>query len=73
MITLRNDFHNTTARVRPDKNGYISPRTVARVHRKLCGCQECLCGYGPCDVRGVQDVHIIPTDDGGAILTPWGE
>lgn len=42
-ITLTNDFHRTAINVRPLITGYLSPRQVARVDRKLCGIKGCTC------------------------------
>ena len=42
-ITLTNDFHRTAINVRPLITGYLSPRQVARVDRKLCGVKGCTC------------------------------
>ena len=50
MITLSNDFHATTARVR---SGNVSPATVRRLRRELCGSRDCLCG-GELGQRGAQ-------------------
>ena len=57
-VTLRNNFHNTECRVRPDANGVLSPSQVKRVRRALCGIKDCTCGHGPCSTRGPQDVEI---------------
>lgn len=55
MITLRNDFHNTEARIRvksldygPD--GEITARQLRRAKAKLCGVRGCTCG----GIRGHQ-------------------
>jgi hypothetical protein len=45
-ITIANDFHNSTARVRVNATGetYLSAATVRRVRRTLCGISDCTCG-----------------------------
>jgi hypothetical protein len=45
-ITLRNEFHNTSARVRANETGetLLSASTVRRVRRALCGMTDCTCG-----------------------------
>jgi hypothetical protein len=58
-ITLRNDFHNTSARVH---SGPISARTANRVRRELCGMSDCSCS-GTLGTRGPQDAEIVPTYD----------
>ena len=40
MVTVRNDFHGTEARLRP---GLLSARTVRRVRAQLCP-SDCQCG-----------------------------
>jgi hypothetical protein len=46
MITLTNDFHNTSIRVRPHGNfpARISPSQTARIRRALCPVYACSCG-----------------------------
>lgn len=75
LITLRNDFHGTEARVR---EGLLSARQVRRAWRKLCGMQECRCsGYlgarGPqeCDVREM--FQSDPKADGQYAVLPIEE
>lgn len=60
MIELRNDFHNTSVRVRA---GALSARTVRRVKATLCisaGAElgGCTCS-GALGVRGPQDRRIV--------------
>ena len=40
MLTLHNYYHGSTARVR---EGELSPATVRRVRRALCGSPTCTC------------------------------
>ena len=50
-ITLRNDFHNTTAHVQaPALPHRLTPSQERRVRKALCGSRECMCG----DIRGPQ-------------------
>ena len=60
-ITLRNDFHHTTATVRPAKDGYVSERAMRRAARALCPLSDCTCA-GECGTRGPQVgfVAIVP-------------
>lgn len=53
MITLRNDFHNTEAKVKVN-NGIISGSSLKRAEKKLCGMSDCACG----NIRGEQDMII---------------
>lgn len=68
LVTLRNDFHRTTATVRvevrsqnvsgyTERFAYLSPSQTRRVERKLCGIKGCTCGT----VRGDQpsDVSVL--------------
>lgn len=65
IYTLKNDFHATEARVRPDPRGYIGAQALRRAEMRLCGASDCRCG----GIRGPQDVRVDRTQDGGAILT----
>ena len=47
-IELINEFHGTTARIRPRLDRTVSRRTERRVWRELCGMTDCGCG----SVRG---------------------
>lgn len=69
MLTILNDFHNTTAQVRPGLDGILSASQVLRVRRKLCGVSECRCG-GTLGERGPRAVEIEPLGDGRVRLTP---
>ena len=66
MLTLRNDFHGTEARVRADYGETLSARQVARVRQTLCGIESCTCG-GLLSERGPQRVRIGHTPDGTGI------
>lgn len=43
-ITITNNFHNTTARLRVPDSGSITKRQYQRAMRKLCGISDCTCG-----------------------------
>jgi len=58
MITVRNDFHNTEARIRAEIGDALTSSQVIRCRHKLCGIEGCTCG-GPLSERGPQ------TDDEG--------
>lgn len=42
-ITIRNEFHNTEATIRPREDGTISAATYRRARRELCGISTCRC------------------------------
>lgn len=44
LITLTNDFHNTSRTVRVPADGYISAATARRIRNDLCGISGCICG-----------------------------
>lgn len=54
MITLYNDFHDTSTRA---KLGYLSPRRARAIHSRLCGDDSCLCG-NLIGMRGPQEVKL---------------
>ena len=62
MITVRNNFHNTEARIHPkaekQKNGtlryFVTKKTAQRVRRALCGISDCQCS-GEFGERGPQE------------------
>ena len=67
-ITLTNNFHNTTANVKPvsqDAAGWwrLNAAQVKRVAKKLCPVKGCVCGHGPLNTRGPQEVAIDDTGD----------
>lgn len=66
MVTIKNDFHGTTARVRAS---YLTPATVRRVRRTLCGSQDCVCG-GPLGNRGSQ---MQPSGKATAVIEPQSD
>ena len=58
-ITLKNDFHNSTAkfRINSDKETLLNRSTVLRIRNKLCGIKGCCCG-GVLGQRGNQGLNI---------------
>ncbi len=44
IITLANDFHGSSVRVRVDHTGLITPRQYRRADKALCGMSDCCCG-----------------------------
>lgn len=68
-ITLTNDFHNTSANVRPTliKDGRyagyykISRKTAMRLRNELCGNSECTCG-GTFGQRGGAYLDVVNED-----------
>ena len=73
MITIRNTFHGTHYRARPQRGIRLAPRTVRRIRRALCGIDGCTCG-GDLSERGditdsdgdLCETHIKP--DGSVLL-----
>jgi hypothetical protein len=61
-ITLTNEFHNTSVRVRLPESGVLSAAVSERVRRTLCPVAGCTCGA----VRGHQFLLARGTivDDG---------
>ena len=43
-LTLRNNFHGTTARLMPRADGTVSLDAARRVRRALCPFSDCSCG-----------------------------
>jgi len=56
LATIRNDYHNTFARV---KYGKLSPRTVKRVRAALCGIDNCTCGGDLSERPHAHDSYVI--------------
>ena len=61
--TLRNDFHNTVARVRYESGVPLSERQVRRAYRKLCGMADCSCSDST-GIRGPQDCDVSVWPEG---------
>jgi hypothetical protein len=51
LVTLTNDFHNTSIRVRL---GHITERNANRVRNNLCGMDDCTCSTSELGTRGKQ-------------------
>jgi hypothetical protein len=69
-IALRNEFHNTSARVRVNESGetLLRASTVRRIRRALCGLKDCTCG-GALGQRGHHEgVERIESMPGGESL-----
>ena len=79
QITLTNDFHNTSATVRPVPiksgrfAGYhkIAWKTVMRLRRELCGRTGCKCG-GQFGERGGAYLCVTNEDEFGALIIRLG-
>lgn len=53
MTKIMSTFHPTWAAVRPGPGGELSPRQMARIEKKLCGCSDCRCGgIGRSEIAG---------------------
>jgi hypothetical protein len=69
-IVVRNDYHNTTARVRvcfdADGMAELTERQVRKIRATLCCCVR---SCGLLGERGRQDVHIIPNFCGVELWT----
>ena len=57
MITLTNDFHNSSVNVRAQLGTDLSERQVRRIRRVLCGIEDCTCSART-GVRGEQQYWI---------------
>ncbi len=71
LVTLTNNFHATSSRVR---TGKASPETVRRVRRELCGIAGCTCGddigvRGPQRTDDGRRVNIDANPDGSADIS----
>lgn len=65
-VTLRNDYHNTTATVlTANLPCTLSHTQYLRVRRSLCPYSDCTCGK----VRGPQDYAVEPATDARGKLT----
>ena len=69
-ITLSNDFHDTTAQVRPVPitegrfagKYKISRATALRLRRKLCGAHDCTCGGDFGERHGSAGILVVHED-----------
>ena len=80
QVTLTNEFHRTSATVRPVAitegrfKGFhkISQKTARRLHAELCGNKECRCG-GNFGERGGVRLQVLNQDyDYNFIIDPAG-
>ncbi len=58
MITIRNNFHNTTIRLKAQIGDKLTASQVKRARSVLCGVRGCLCG-GSLGERGPQDGFFV--------------
>ena len=56
MITLTNDFHNTTTKIRAVVGDTLNELQVQRIKRRLCPYSDCVCT----PIRGRQDYDLDP-------------
>lgn len=59
MITLTNNYHDTTVRLHANIGDTLTVNQVKRARRVLCGLSGCSCG-GNLGERGKQAVEIVP-------------
>jgi len=59
MITLTNDFHNTSVRLRANIGDHLSDSQIKRAARVLCPVSDCCCGQNELNTRGRQDGFYI--------------
>lgn len=60
MITIRNNFHNTSIRLRANIGDELTPAQIKRAKHTLCGITGCTCS-GDAGERGEQDgFELIP-------------
>lgn len=57
MITLKNDFHNSSISIRAELGQWLSKSQIARARKALCGITGCTCG-GNLGERGKQSVQV---------------
>lgn len=62
-LTLTNDFHKTSCKVRPHRDLTLSTYQVRRAHKKLCP-GDCLCGHILGD-RGMTGLMYYELPGGG--------
>ena len=75
-MTIRNDYHGTEVKVRPQyvptstgPCGALTARQVSRVRRALCASKGCTCG-GLLNERGAQTWRgaVSPLPGGGVLI-----
>jgi len=57
MITLTNNYHNTSVSLRADVGDYLTQSQISRARRELCGMSDCECSSS-IGTRGHQSVSI---------------
>lgn len=75
-ITLHNDFHGTTARVRPVPitdgrhagRHYVSRRVARRLRSALCGAADCTCGNAFGERPGLLDDAVVTEVRAGCVV-----
>ena len=67
MITIQNNFHNTTVNLKADFGQQLTLSQTRRMNRVLCGVKGCKCGAGhrdsnvDIDYTGVENGVFLPT------------
>lgn len=61
MITVYNDFHNTSVSLRADIGAELTASQIRRARKELCGQDGCRCG-GPLGERGPQEGFWVESD-----------
>jgi len=56
MITLTNDWHNTSTQIRANVGDRLNETQVRRIERRLCPYSDCVCQ----PIRGKQDYDLDP-------------
>jgi len=57
MITLTNNYHNTSVHLRASVGDYLTQSQISRARRELCGMSDCDC-CSSLGTRGHQSVSI---------------
>jgi len=57
MITLTNNYHNTSVNLRASVGDYLTQSQISRARRELCGMSDCEC-CSSLGTRGQQSVTI---------------
>ena len=52
MLTLTNNFHNTSAKIAAKVGDTVTKATVRRVRKALCPASDCKCGESSAATRG---------------------
>ena len=62
MITLTNTFHRTSITLRKKEGDHVSPSTLSRARRALCGMAGCTCAGD--DGTRESDFSLVPQGSG---------